>query len=126
MILPHGNPWAYVAGLFEGAGWVTTQRRPTRRTIYANLGMAMSDPEPLVAVKEIIGGRINGPYDRHGGGLVAKGDYRQRYVLMLTKREHIDRFLNEIYAHLSPRRREAILIAMKQDTRGPWEAPLSE
>ena len=117
------HPWSYVAGLYEGRGWVTTQRRKGRPTTYVNLGIGMQDEEPLLAVKSQIGGRVNGPYNRSGGGLVKKGDYHQRYVLMLTKREHIDRFLDMVYAHLSPRRREAILIAMAKDTRGPWSAP---
>jgi hypothetical protein len=117
--------WNYVAGLFEGAGWITTQRRPSRRTIYVNIGLAMNDPEPLLAVRQYIGGgRVNGPYDRAGGGVVEPGSYKQRYVMMLTRREDIDRFLNQIYPLLSPRRREAVIIAMAQDTRGPWEAPV--
>jgi hypothetical protein len=118
------DPWGYIAGLYEGRGWVTTQRRKGRPTEYVNLGIAMQDAEPLLAIQgRIGGGRVNGPYNRSGGGLVAKGDYNMRYVFMLTKREDIDRVLQQIYRHLSPRRREALVIAMAKDTRGPWSEP---
>lgn len=117
------DPWSYLVGLFEGRGWVTTQRRAGRPTEYVNLGIAMQDNEPLLAAQHYIGGRVNGPYDRSGGGVVEKGDYRSRYVLMLTRRVDIDRFLNQVFRHLSPRKQEALVIAMARDTRGPWEAP---
>jgi hypothetical protein len=118
------DAWSYIVGLFEGRGWVTTQRRKGRATEYVNLGIAMQDPEPLLAVQGFLGGgRVNGPYNRAGGGVVERGNYAQRYVLMLTRREDIDPFLRQIYRHLSPRRREAVHMAMARDTRGPWEAP---
>jgi hypothetical protein len=118
------DAWSYIAGLFEGRGWVTTQKRHGRQTEYVNLGIAMQDPEPLLAVQgHLGGGRVNGPYNRSGGGVVERGNYAQRYVLMLTRREDIDPFIGRIYRHLSPRRREALLIAMAKDTRGPWEEP---
>jgi hypothetical protein len=123
MLLPT-DPWGFIAGLYEGAGWATVQKRPTRRTIYANLGLAMQDPAPLLAIQEVVGGRLNGPYNRTGGGVVAKGDYRQRYVLMLTKRGQIDAFLERVWPYLSPRRQNGIVIAMGQDTREPkWSEP---
>ena len=116
--------WSYVAGLFEGRGWVTTQKRKGRQTEYVNLGIAMMDPEPLLAVQgQVGGGRVNGPYNRSGGGIVEPGNYHQRYVLMFTRREDIDPLLARIYPHLSPRRREAVMQAMARDTRGPWEEP---
>lgn len=123
MILPT-DPKSYIAGLFEGRGWVTTQKRKGRRPEYVNLGISMQDHEPLLAVQGYLGGgRVNGPYNRSGGGVVTRGDYQSRYVLMLTRREDIDPLLAKIYPHLSPRRREAVMIAMARDTRGPWEAP---
>jgi hypothetical protein len=123
MMLPP-DAWSYVVGLFEGRGWVTTQKRKGRQTEYVNLGIAMQDHEPLLAVQDFLGGgRVNGPYKRTGGGVVAPGNYEQRYVLMLTRREDIDPFLKRIYGHLSPRRREAVMMAMARDTRGPWEEP---
>jgi hypothetical protein len=123
MRLP-SDPWGFIAGLYEGAGWATVQKRSTRRTIYANLGLAMQDPAPLLAIQAVIGGRINGPYNRSGGGVVKRGDYRQRYVLMLTKRPQIDHFLEMTWAHLSPRRQHGIIVAMGLDTREPpWSVP---
>jgi hypothetical protein len=116
--------WAFLAGLYEGSGWATVQKRPTRRTIYANLGLAMQDPAPLQAVQHFVGGRMNGPYNRSGGGVVKPGDYRQRYVLMLTKRPQIDRFLEHTWEMLSPRRQHGIIVAMGLDTRDPtWTVP---
>lgn len=124
MKLP-GDAWSYIAGLYEGRGWVTTQRKRGRQAVYTNLGIAMQDPDPLLAIQgHVGGGRVMGPYNRAGGGVVAKGDYRQRYVLLLSRRPDIDAFLSHVYGHLSPRKREAVYMAMASDTRSPrWEEP---
>lgn len=119
------DSWSWVIGLFEGRGWVTTVRKKGRQTEYVNLGLAMHDPDVLRAAQRLIGGRINGPYQRRGGGVVATGgEYRSRYVLLLARRGDIDDFLKAAYRHLSPAKREEILIAMAKDTRSPsWTEP---
>lgn len=121
---PHRMTWDFVAGLFVGRGWVTVHRHRGRRGTYAMLGVSMTTPTILQDVKDFIGGgRVNGPYARSGGGVVEPGDYRDRYVLSITRREDIDRFLLQVYDRLGPELREEILIAMGKDTRGPWEMP---
>ena len=124
MLLPD-DPWSYITGLFEGRGWVTTQRHRNRPQEYVNLVLAMRDPGPLLAIHDAIGwGRVNGPYDRQGGGIVERGDYHQRYVLTISRRAHVDAFLERVYRHLSSEKQEQVLIAMAKDTRSPkWVEP---
>ena len=126
MDLP-ADPWSYLCGLFEGRGWITTARKKGGRPEYAYLGVAaLHDPEPLLAAQGFLGGgRVNGPYVRHGGGVVDPGDYRGRYVFLLTRREDIDPFLRRVYEFLSPEKRSEVYIAMARDTRQPkWSEPL--
>jgi hypothetical protein len=120
----HAQGWAYATGLFETCGWITVQRRKSRQTAYVNIAFGMSDNEPLVKVHEYVGGRLNGPYKRSGGGLVPHGEYKDRYVLMLTRKPQIDAFLERCYWNLSTARRAQVDEAMKADTRySDWTPP---
>lgn len=51
---------AYVAGLFEGEGWVGTHPNGPPR-----MAVNMSDLEPLVRIQTLLGGHITGPYIRN-------------------------------------------------------------
>lgn len=119
------DPMSYAIGMFEGRGWATLNHKKGRNYTYVALGIAHGDPEPLLAVQGLIGGRVNGPYVRTGGGVVPDGAYKPRYVLMLGRRPDIDAFLARAYPFLSPEKRSEIYIAMAKDTRQPtWSEPI--
>jgi hypothetical protein len=115
--------WAYAAGLYETSGWINIKRRSDRRR-YVNLCIGMTDRDPLVKAHEWTGGNLLGPYARRGGGLLPEGDYKPRYVLVLTKRDQIDAFLDHCYWNLTPERRAQLDAAMVEDTRyQEWKRP---
>ena len=86
---------AYFAGLFEGEGWVNGKTG----TNTWRLGINMTDLEPLQESLRIMGGKINGPYDR-----TKYGAKKLIYSWTLHGYENVERVYKLIKRFLSPRR----------------------
>lgn len=94
---PHEN-LDWLAGLFEGEGWVSVDRGAGRRV---NLGIAMTDLDVLQAAQRTAGvGRIYGPY--------GTGRVKPIWQWRVHRSEEVAGLAMTLYPMLAARRREQI------------------
>jgi hypothetical protein len=91
---------AWAAGFLDGEGCIRAKK--TGSQPYLSITMPQVDPRPLQRFARVVGGRINGPYDRKGGN---NPNARPCYELVAYSREAWP-ILSALWPFLSEPKRE--------------------
>ena len=109
--VPLTTETAWMAGLFEGEGWISLKKpenRPRTTTRHRiGIGVLMTDEDVILRFAQMTKtGNVNGPYPQ--GGLGKKPWWRWQ----TSRLEEVERLLNEMWDGLCSRRRAKAIEAM--------------
>lgn len=107
---------AWLAGLFEGEGWLTIQH-PTEKKFQIPTGITMTDEDVIKHVHDLVGvGKLYGPYKPKGS--IGK---KMRWGWRINKVKDAVEFLSLIEPHLFNRRSTKIKAALAAHKKFvPW------
>jgi hypothetical protein len=91
----------YVIGLLEGEAWFQATLHNHGGDYRFGIAVAMTDKEPLLKLRSVVGGTIFGPYRNK----LSTKDYWQ---WKLARKEKAVNFTQRIQPHMSPRRQKQI------------------
>lgn len=99
------DEWSWAVGFFEGEGTITASKNRgwNKDRYYITVGVHQNQIEPLERFQKVVGiGRLYGPYAARG---ISTNPY---YRWTAQVESEVIALLQEMYEHLSVRRREQI------------------